>query len=78
VGCLLSVVTVSFAVQKLFGLMQSHLFIVLDDEPFKFYLGVIPYTYLFQCISFCFLEFVQSVMPYIKVFDPLIVEFDTG
>jgi hypothetical protein len=28
VGCLLSLVTVSFAVQKLFSLMQSHLFIV--------------------------------------------------
>jgi hypothetical protein len=39
-GCLLNLVTVSFAVQKLFSLMQSHCsFFLLDAEPFEFYLG---------------------------------------
>jgi hypothetical protein len=59
--CLLSLVIVSFAGQKIFSLMQSHLFIVsLDAEPFEFYLGIIPYTDLFQCNSYCFLELSQS------------------
>jgi hypothetical protein len=40
VGSLFSLVTISFAVQKLFSLMQSHLFIFfLLAEPLEFYLG---------------------------------------
>jgi hypothetical protein len=43
VGCLLSLVTISFAVQKLFGLMQSHFFILsLRCWAFEFCLGSCP------------------------------------
>jgi hypothetical protein len=48
-GCILSLVTVSFAVQKLFSLMQSYLSLfLLDAEPLAFCLeSFVPYTYLF-------------------------------
>jgi hypothetical protein len=32
---------------------------------------VVAYTYVFQCISYYFLELFQSFKPYSKVFDPL-------
>jgi hypothetical protein len=60
VGSLLSLETASFAVQKLFSLMQYNLFLLdkfflLDIEPFEFYLGNHSLYLLFQGISYYFL-----------------------
>jgi hypothetical protein len=52
------------------------LLFLFDAEPFEFCL-VIPYTYLFQCISYSFLEMFQTFRPYTKVFHPLWLDFGT-
>jgi hypothetical protein len=57
-----SLVTVSFAVQKVFSLMQSHFSLfLLDAEPFEFCLESHSCNYLFHCFSYCFLELLQSI-----------------
>jgi hypothetical protein len=54
-------------------------FFLLDIEPFCVSFGKhIPYTYPPQCIPYCLLELFQSFWPYIKVYDPLWVDFGTG
>jgi hypothetical protein len=56
VGCLLSPVTLSFAVQETVSLMQSCLLILsLRWWALGVLQEVIPYIYLFQCISYHFL-----------------------
>jgi hypothetical protein len=56
----------------------SCLLFLLDHEHLSSVEEVVPYTYLFQCISYCFLELFQSFRPYINAFDPLWTDFNTG
>jgi hypothetical protein len=78
VGCLLSLVTVSFAVQKLFSLMQSHLFIVSFRCWAFWVLFRKSFPISVPMYFLLLLELCQSFRPYIKVFDTLWVDFGTG
>jgi hypothetical protein len=71
--------TVSFAVQKLFSLMQFHLFIVsLDTEPFEFCLGSCS---LYLSIPVYFLLLLRVVLGFLALYqglDLFCVDFGTG
>jgi hypothetical protein len=50
---------------------------LLDAEPFEFCLGS-HFLHLSVPVFYCFLELFQSFRHYIKIFDPLWVDFGTG
>jgi hypothetical protein len=75
---LLSLVTISFAVQKLFSLMQFYLSILTCLSYWGSIQEVFASAYMFQSFPYSFLQQFQSLRSYIKVFDLLQIDISTG